>query len=497
MEIATKKCAKCLEIKPGTEYHKKSKSPDGLYNYCKPCKKNDDRLTYLKTKEKRIEKANEYYEKNKEKILQRIKTEEFRTKKRTEYADNIEKRREYKKQYRINNKDKILKQAKEQRKRRRDKDREYTNNRRKNNPIFRLISNLRKGVKRVLISKGQHKIDSYTKSIGCTAEQLKRHIEAQFEQGMSWDNYGTYWNIDHKIPLSNGFSEEKIYELNHYTNLKPMVSSDNFAKGKNASECWQYQRRLITKQEDIDTGFRFDLTPKDFILNKEVYTSEHRKFIERYEWLGNIGYGTPEYIFTARWEGKLAGIVMMNYPNTAQFGELEMQIQRGACSSWAPKNLNSKLVMFACRWMVKNTKYRIFTAYSDFEAGEIGTIYQACNFDYLGDDYGSRFKYIDDNGKEISERYFNRTSTWKKYAKELNIEWLPEWSTDTGYKNLDIIPEDIKQTIRNKMKEDKRSYKKIKCLPKGKYVLLLKANNKEQIQKTWEALPYPKRNKSE
>jgi hypothetical protein len=38
-------------------------------------------------------------------------------------------------------------------------------------------------------------------------------------------NYG--WDIDHKIPLSSGKTEEKIIELNHYTNLQPLCSKIN------------------------------------------------------------------------------------------------------------------------------------------------------------------------------------------------------------------------------------------------------------------------------
>ena len=64
--------------------------------------------------------------------------------------------------------------------------------------------------------------------------------------------------------------------------------------------------------------------------------------------------------------------------------DLERLISRGACISWSPKNLGSAFLMWCLRWMVKNTDYRIFTAYSDPTARELGTIYQACNFYYLG-----------------------------------------------------------------------------------------------------------------
>lgn len=49
--------------------------------------------------------------------------------------------------------------------------------------------------------------------------------------------------------------------------------------------------------------------------------------------------------------------------------------------------------------MVKNTQYRLFTAYSDTEAKELGTIYQACNFYYLGKKSGAGYQYKLNTGK--------------------------------------------------------------------------------------------------
>ena len=44
---------------------------------------------------------------------------------------------------------------------------------------------------------------------------------------MSWDNHGTYWDIDHIIPLSTALNEADIIRLNHYTNLQPLDSFIN------------------------------------------------------------------------------------------------------------------------------------------------------------------------------------------------------------------------------------------------------------------------------
>lgn len=262
--------------------------------------------------------------------------------------------------------------------------------------------------------------------------------------------------------------------------------------------CHQYKIRLKTLEEDLAAGFPLDLKPKDFVLTQEPYNKEHKGFIERYEWLGNVGQ-SPGKIFTARWQGKLAGVVIIGNPNSYSFDtKLEALIQRGACASWTPKNLGSKLIMFACRWMVNNTDKRIFTAYSDPEAGEIGTIYQACNFDYLGQKWGASKMYFFE-GKWKSMRTFTNTWGVHRWAKELNIEWLPEWTIPhSGRQNLKTIPREITKLLREYGKAKAMACPTRKQPKKGKYVLILGISKKEtkllQKLKTWKKLDYPKRN---
>jgi len=272
-----------------------------------------------------------------------------------------------------------------------------------------------------------------------------------------------------------------IYALNNEKN-------DKF----DTSTSWQKQIRDQLLQDDIKKGCPIGMKASEFQLNYEPFNTEHRKFIERYEWLGTCGFGV-RYAFTARYKGILGGVVLVAEPNAYQFDmDLEALIQRGACASWTPKNLGSRLVMFSCRWMINNTDKRIFTAYSDPEAGEIGTIYQACNFDYLGNTFGSTFQYKLSNGRLVGDRYFTRTSSMKKWAKQLNIKWLPEWSKINGFQDIKAIPEDIRKQLMNHAKNLMSKCDKIKKELKGKYVLLLNKKG-EQHRKIWNILPYPKR----
>jgi len=76
--------------------------------------------------------------------------------------------------------------------------------------------------------------------LGYTIEELRQHLESLFQEGMSWDNYGTHWHIDHVIPKSwfnlsseNGVNEYELKLCWSLSNLQPMWTSDNLEK-KNA-----------------------------------------------------------------------------------------------------------------------------------------------------------------------------------------------------------------------------------------------------------------------
>ena len=70
--------------------------------------------------------------------------------------------------------------------------------------------------------------------IGCSISELKKHLEAQFQPGMTWENRGnTGWHIDHIKPKSSfDLSDpEQQKACFHYTNLQPLWEADNLKKG--------------------------------------------------------------------------------------------------------------------------------------------------------------------------------------------------------------------------------------------------------------------------
>jgi Prasinovirus endonuclease VII len=68
--------------------------------------------------------------------------------------------------------------------------------------------------------------------IGTSWKHLKAHLEAQFKPGMSWDNYGPVWHVDHVRPcaafdLSRKSEQKKCFS---FKNLQPLWARDNLIK---------------------------------------------------------------------------------------------------------------------------------------------------------------------------------------------------------------------------------------------------------------------------
>ena len=96
----------------------------------------------------------------------------------------------------------------------------------------KVARNIRKRLKKQL-DKGMT-IGPTIEMLGCSIAQFRAYIEQQFTDVMTWDNYGTIWHIDHIKPVcSFDLSLEGIAkEVNHYSNLRPLLAEDNLAKSR-------------------------------------------------------------------------------------------------------------------------------------------------------------------------------------------------------------------------------------------------------------------------
>jgi hypothetical protein len=77
---------------------------------------------------------------------------------------------------------------------------------------------------------------------GCSQWELRSHIQAQFRHGMTWQNYGKLWEIDHVCPVGRFNLPAEIFSCFHFTNLRPRLRVSNRIDGK------LFQQRLTYGQ---------------------------------------------------------------------------------------------------------------------------------------------------------------------------------------------------------------------------------------------------------
>lgn len=219
-----KVCTKCKEEKNLTEFSKHKITKDGLCHKCKSCCKKHNKKHYQANKEKTKEYNKKYRKANKERIKER---------KKKYYQAN----KEYWKEYQENNKEKIKEYEKKYHKKYREankekineRSKEYLKERRKTDPLFKMICYLRSRTYKAFKRKGYSKNTKTQEVLGVDWEVAKQHIERQFTKGMNWNNYGD-WHIDHIIPLASAKNKQELMKLCHYTNLQPLWAADNFRK---------------------------------------------------------------------------------------------------------------------------------------------------------------------------------------------------------------------------------------------------------------------------
>jgi hypothetical protein len=160
-------------------------------------------------------------------------------------------------------------------------------------------------------------------------------------------------------------------------------------------------RVALTKSGDLFGNWWDDVdTDISKAVVRETTQATAKNIIEEYEWLGCLAavnwfyYGIffnnvcggvvcygPEYSENlgkiAREQGR-AGADWSKYG----FEGKMILLNRGACVHWAHPHSASKLIRQSMKLLPK--KYEVVTATVDDLAGEVGTIYQACGFHYIG-----------------------------------------------------------------------------------------------------------------
>ena len=239
--METKKCSKCGVEKALCEFDKRKGAKDGHRGDCKVCRRERHKI-YAETnrellsaqkaawkqrnKEKVREQSKAYRERNKEKIKAHYEAnrDEILKKRKAHYEANKELYKERTKAYREANKDKI-----------RERKRIYKNKRRATDPAYHLREVVSCGVRDALRKKGKGKRGRKTFSaLPYTPADLVEHLERQFDETMTWENYGTYWDVDHIYPQSllpyDSLDHPNFQKCWDLSNLQPLEKRENIKK---------------------------------------------------------------------------------------------------------------------------------------------------------------------------------------------------------------------------------------------------------------------------
>lgn len=159
-------------------------------------------------------------------------------KQRTHTEERIKYKQQYDKIYYQENSDKRKQYAKDYVEKNRDKTNELKRQRTKEDIVFRLNNNMSSAIHKSLKDKniGRH----WENIVGYTIKDLIKHLESLFDDSMSWNNYGEYWEIDHIIPKGtfnfSSICDEQLKFCWSLNNLRPLTIKENRSRPKDGSD---------------------------------------------------------------------------------------------------------------------------------------------------------------------------------------------------------------------------------------------------------------------
>jgi hypothetical protein len=224
--VLSKQCSKCLSWKPVTQFSKNLRIKSGLRPHCKSCDalwEREHRLT-----------RNAYHSRKRAENI-----EERRAKEREYYhqhKEQIQARPCYKNRYGVRDQANLIRWKQENAIKRSMWRKEY-----RKDPFHKISLMVSLRIRKSL-HNGKHgrKLSVIFNDLGYTIQDLKRHLEGLFQDGMNWGNYGfDGWHIDHKIPIVHfgykSLDDDSFKKCWSLDNLQPLWKKDNLLKGRKIS----------------------------------------------------------------------------------------------------------------------------------------------------------------------------------------------------------------------------------------------------------------------
>ena len=245
IEIELKQCNKCENYKSNDEYRKYTDRENSYSKTCKKCLNEEDKIRKQKLRQKKRETLKAKCELcEEEKVLKEFtKLKKF-----------------YKTKICISCYPEFLTKQKNA----------WCKNERLTNINYRLKKSLAARLRSVIV-----KNDTTMNYIGCNIQYLREWFEFNFTSEMNWDNYGSYWSIDHIIPVCKfdlTIEDEKLKCWN-WTNLMPVQLLKKVDKNVNQNLAPPFEKVdfILEKiQKFKEEGSTTKWFSEELVLNKEL-----------------------------------------------------------------------------------------------------------------------------------------------------------------------------------------------------------------------------------
>lgn len=209
----SKPCRLCNETKLLSDFFLHPCASDRHRSECKACMKTIRAAKYLQ---------------NRTEILARC---------RATYQKNIEARRSYDRKRRKADPELFKERARIKFQKHKEDITLAKRHRRHTDMSYRIESNMRNRLNTLLRRYKQRgcvakKADYTAALLGCSFADFVIYLESKFEVGMSWENYGGGWHVDHIMPcaifdLSRAEHQKRCF---HFSNMQPLWAEQNISK---------------------------------------------------------------------------------------------------------------------------------------------------------------------------------------------------------------------------------------------------------------------------
>ena len=131
------------------------------------------------------------------------------------------------------------------------------------NVQYRIQKVIRARLRPLLI--GKIKAGSAVDDLGMSISNFRMHIESLWVPEMSWENYGSLWDLDHIFPLSKSDLTDRVQFLAvcNWRNYRPLWEIDNHAKKARVTKeaqslfdslCKRFARAAFKEKPPRDAG---------------------------------------------------------------------------------------------------------------------------------------------------------------------------------------------------------------------------------------------------